>query len=463
MTHDSRSVGERGMYACLRGAHHDGHAFAAAAVAAGAGVAARRPPARPAQVGADVNQLVVDDTRRGARPGRRRGARRPADGAAPSSASPAPTARPPRRDLLAAILRAAGDRPASSARCRARTPRPRRPSCRRRLAAMRADGDRAVVMEVSSHALALHRVDGTRFDAAVFTNLGARSPRPARHHRGVLRGQGEPVQPELAAVGVVNVDDPTAAARRRRADRDGAVLDGRRPRTRGRGGVGGLHLAVAVARPDVRLAAPLGGSFNVDELAGRGDHRGRTRRRHSTTSSRGLAAAEPVPGRFERVAPRAVGTADAIDVIVDYAHTPDGLEEVIAAGGAVVGAGGRVIVVFGAGGDRDREKRPRDGRRRRPARRRGGDHQRQPPFRGAGGDRRARSGRRRRRRSRPRRGASSTAPRRSASPSTLAEPGDMVIIAGKGHETHADHRRPGASRFDDRVVARDVLASGSLR
>ncbi len=127
--------------------------------------------------------------------------------------------------------------------------------------------------------------------------------------------------------------------------------------------VGAAHVRFTWRSPlvagEARLAVPIGGSFNVmNALAA------------ATTAAAlaipldaivaGLAAAEPVPGRFERVT-AAVGADEGtptVDVIVDYAHTPDGLEEVLAAGGAVVGADGRVIVVFGCGGDRDREKRP---------------------------------------------------------------------------------------------------------
>src|SRR5436189_49761 len=75
------------------------------------------------------------------------------------------------------------------------------------------------------------------------------------------------------------------------------------------------------------------------------------------TIATGLAAAATVPGRFERV--RGTDGRDDVAVIVDYAHTPDGLTEVLAAARAVTA--GHVIVVFGAGGDRDHPKRPRMG------------------------------------------------------------------------------------------------------
>ena len=104
---------------------------------------------------------------------------------------------------------------------------------------------------------------------------------------------------------------------------------------------------------------PLGGRVQRDQRPRRGDHGGGDRDVGIEAIVDGLASVEPVPGRFERVTGRR--RAPPIDVIVDYAHTPDGLEEVIAAAGGARRRRGRVIVVFGAGGDRDRPKRPEMG------------------------------------------------------------------------------------------------------
>ena len=84
---------------------------------------------------------------------------------------------------------------------------PEAPELQARLAGFRADGDRAVVMEVSSHALALHRVDGTRFAAAVFTNLGTDHLDLHGTVEEYFRAKASLFTPELAAVGVTNVDD----------------------------------------------------------------------------------------------------------------------------------------------------------------------------------------------------------------------------------------------------------------
>jgi UDP-N-acetylmuramoyl-L-alanyl-D-glutamate--2,6-diaminopimelate ligase len=196
---------------------------------------------------------------------------------------------------------------------------------------------------------------------------------------------------------------------------------------------------------------PLGGAFNVmNSLAA------------ATTSealgisietiAAGLAAVEPVRGRFEHVT---IDREIDIDVVVDYSHKPEALEEVIATAGAIVGERGRVIVVFGAGGDRDRSKRPLMG----SAASRMADltvvtsdnPRSEDPMviideilsGVSDGDR----------------DRVEIEPDRAAAIRlgiSLAEPGDMVIVAGKGHETYqliGNEELP----FDDREVARAIL------
>jgi len=454
VTHDSRAVVARGMYACLRGRHHDGHTFAPAAVAAGASSLLVDHPLGAQQVGGHemasrVSQLVVGDTRL---------ALGPVAAAVHGDPSTAlrvvgitgTNGKTTTSILVASILRAAGDPTGVIGTLSGLHTTPEAPELQARLAAMLDNGDRSVVMEVSSHALALHRVDGTRFDAAVFTNLGR--DHLDLHHtvEEYFRAKASLFQPGRAVVGVVNVDDthgrllvdaaPIEMVPFSLADASDVEVSAGWHRYRWRGE------SVAVA---------LGGSFNVmNSLAA------------ATTAAalgvgmdaivRGLAHAGAVPGRFERVALEPSGD---IEVIVDYAHTPDGLEEVIAAGGAVVSEHGRVIVVFGAGGDRDRDKRPLMGataarladlavvtsdnpRTEDPAaiidqivegiNDRDRDRIEVEPDR-------------------------ATAIELAIS---LAAPGDMVIIAGKGHETTqtvGDEVLP----FDDRAVARAVLEARS--
>ena len=159
-----------------------------------------------------------------------------------------------------------------------------------------------------------------------------------------------------------------------------------------------------------------------------------------------------MPGRFE-----AIEEGQAFPVIVDYAHTPDSLDNVLRAARELVG-GGRLLVVFGCGGDRDRGKRPQMGARGPDARRRGGRHLGQPPL--------ARIPMPSSPRSWP--GPSGPAElvveadRRAAIAWALArgDKGDVVVIAGKGHE-QGQERNGVVTPFDDRDVARAALAGAT--
>jgi UDP-N-acetylmuramoyl-L-alanyl-D-glutamate--2,6-diaminopimelate ligase len=446
ITHDTASVMARGMYACLRGAHHDGHSFAPAAVAAGASSLLVDHHLRSADVG-NVTQLVVDDTRLALGPV-----------AAAVNGDPSTALRvvgvtgtngkTTTSMLLAAILRAAGDPTSVIGTLSGVHTTPEAPQLQARLAELRDHGDRSVVMEVSSHALALHRVDGTRFDVAVFTNLG-------RDHLDLhgtveeyFRAKALLFQPGRAVVGVVNGDD-----RYGRLLVDAAPIEMVPFSIHDVSDVDVTASTVAFTWRGERVSVPLGGTFNVmNALAA------------ATAAAAigigieaivtGLGSADIVPGRFERITVGA-GTPLSIDVIVDFAHTPDGLEEVISAAGKLVDDRGRVIVVFGAGGDRDRPKRPEMGS---TAARLAdlvivtSDNPRSENpesiideiVAGIPDDDR----------SRVEIEADRAAAIRMAI--ALAEPGDIVIIAGKGHETTqtiGDQIIP----FDDREVARAVL------
>ncbi|MBA3606524.1 MAG: UDP-N-acetylmuramoyl-L-alanyl-D-glutamate--2,6-diaminopimelate ligase, partial [Acidimicrobiia bacterium] len=166
MTHDSRRVVPGMLYACLRGADHDGHDFAAAAVATGASALLVDH-----QLDLAVPQLVVDDTRVVL------GAAAAATYGEPSTALrvvgiTGTNGKTTTASLLASILRHHGSPTGVIGTLSGVHTTPEAPELQARLAAFRDAGDAAVVMEVSSHALALHRVDGTHFAAAVFTNLG---------------------------------------------------------------------------------------------------------------------------------------------------------------------------------------------------------------------------------------------------------------------------------------------------
>jgi UDP-N-acetylmuramoyl-L-alanyl-D-glutamate--2,6-diaminopimelate ligase len=232
---------------------------------------------------------------------------------------------------------------------------PEAPDLQRMFAAMVGDGCGACVMEVSSHALALRRVDHTRFAAAVFTNL----TRDHLDFHGSMdayfaaKRRLFELLPD-GAVGVINVDDHrgaemVAAARRpvtyaidAAADvrpgplsfsLDGLAFEIRTPR-------GTLHVrSRLVGRPNAyNILAAAAAAMALDLPF--------------TAIESGIAALEHVPGRFQLVS----GTADNVKVIVDYAHTDDALKNLLETARPL--ASGRIITVFGCGGDRDRTKRP---------------------------------------------------------------------------------------------------------
>jgi UDP-N-acetylmuramoyl-L-alanyl-D-glutamate--2,6-diaminopimelate ligase len=310
------------------------------------------------------------------------------------------------------------------------------------LARLRDEGRRAVALEVSSHALTQHRVDGIVFDVAVFTNL---SRDHLDHHRTMdeyFAAKARLFESERQRLAVVNVDDPWGrrladglvglpVLRVERADATHIRLGVGRTSFGWRGHPVELPLTGLFNVDNALLAAAVAISVGVDE-----DH-----------VVEGLAQAVPVPGRMEVVA------SEPFAVIVDYAHTPAGLDVALSSARGLAPSG-RVICVFGCGGDRDQGKRPEMG----SAGARGADvviltsdnPRSEDPvaiidqIRAGVGD--------------------TVSPlvvvdRAEAIRLAVAEaaPGDVVVVAGKGHETvqvHADRVEP----FDDRDQARQALA-----
>lgn len=343
----------------------------------------------------------------------------------------------------------------------------------RDLRAMLDGGDRACAIEVSSHALQLGRTDAVSFAAAVFTNLTQdhldfhetmEDYYLAKRLLFVAPGGGGP------GVSVINVGDPYG---RRLADEvEGAItfaldapadysatdvscgFDGCR-----------FRLNTPVGERHVRL--PLPGRFNVANALGAlatvhalgGD---------LDTIVATLERGVRVPGRFEPV-----DEGQDFAVLVDYAHTPDSLENVLRAAGELTDGRerGRVICVFGAGGDRDRGKRPLMGEiaaRLADVVLVTSDNPRsEDPERiiaeivaGAEGVERApgatRSGREH--------SLSALVDRREAIERAVAcgRTGDVLVIAGKGHEQGQEFAGGRKLPFDDVAVAREALRSQAV-
>jgi UDP-N-acetylmuramoyl-L-alanyl-D-glutamate--2,6-diaminopimelate ligase len=313
-------------------------------------------------------------------------------------------------------------------------------------------GDIACVMEVSSHALQLHRADAIRFDVAIFTNLtqdhldfhptmedyfAAKrllfvTDRPARHG---------------ADFSVINTDDPYGA--RLAAQIPGAITFALHSEATYRGrdvqtGLGGSHFTVDTPDGPLQLRSPLHGEFNVYNVIG-ALAAARALGVPAPTCVEAIATAGQVPGRFETV-----DEGQPFAVLVDYAHTPDSLENVLRAARPL--AQRRLSVVFGCGGDRDRGKRPQMGE---IARRLADDvivtsdnpRSEDPEtiiaeiLQGSGED------------------VLHDADRQAAIGRALhdAQAGDVVVIAGKGHEQGQEFAGGHKVPFDDVSVAREAL------
>ncbi|TMK60086.1 MAG: UDP-N-acetylmuramoyl-L-alanyl-D-glutamate--2,6-diaminopimelate ligase [Actinobacteria bacterium] len=450
-SYDSRTVEPDSLFFCIVGEHLDGHRFAREAVAAGAGaiVVERWLPV-------DAPQALVPSVRGAIGPMSSVLFGRPAE-ALTTIGITGTNGKTTTTYLLEAIIRASGSRAGvigtngaridGSPVALARTT-PEAPDLHRLLARMRSAGVRMVAMEVSSHALAQQRVDGVVFDVAVFTNL---SPDHLDYHgtmRTYLDAKAALFTPSHAARGVLNADDPSGRALIGRAaipvvtfgiDRDAdlrasdVAVD-----------AGGISFRVE----GVEVRSTLRGGFNVSNcLAAMGS--AREVGIPLDTAADALGEVRDIPGRMETI-----DAGQEFLVVVDYAHTPDSIRVVLR--GARSLAAGRVIVVFGCGGDRDRAKRSPMGR----AATSSADltvittdnpRSEDPlaiireivPGAVAGG------------------GEYVVEPDRRAAIRLgvrEAKPGDIVVIAGKGHEPYQEVAGA-AVPFDDRSIARDELGS----
>ena len=437
VVHDSRLVAPGALFCCLRGANSDGHAFAAAAAEAGAAALLVDHA-----LDLDVTQVIVADARVAMGPIASAFFGHPSRSLTVIGIT-GTNGKTTTASLLAAVLQSAGLRTGVIGTLTGKHTTPEAPELQAQLAGFVTAGCATVVMEVSSHALALHRVDGTHFALAVFTNLG-------RDHLDLhgtveryFAAKAALFTPLLSAQGIANVDDPhgqllfDAASIPMAAFSSGEMSDlvvtptaheyswrGQQVRV----GIGGAFNAM-----NSLAAATAAAAIGIDVHV----------------VAEGLRTAPPVPGRFEPV-----HAGQAFDVIVDFAHTPDGLREVLTAARDAAGDG-NVIAVFGCGGDRDREKRPEMGAVAAELADRvvvTSDNPRsEDPMaiinaitQGVPDDYRDRV---------------VTEPNRRQAFSAafqMAHAGDVVVIAGKGHETTQTIGSTVVA-FDDRAVARELL------
>lgn len=450
-THDSRAVARGSLFACLRGAAFDGHDFAAAAAAAGASALLVD---HELQSVTGAAQLIVDDTRIAVGPAAAAVYGHPSSSIATVGIT-GTNGKTTTAHLVAAILDHVGMRTGVIGTLHGPRTTPEAADLQQTLADFVADGCAAAVMEVSSHALALHRVDGTTFDVVAFTNFGQDHLDLHETVEEYFRAKSMLFDRSFAPIAVVNVDDPHG---RVLAD---VLID--------RTGDAAMRV-VEISAADVNdvvveagrhaytwrghaVEVPIGGDFNVaNSLAALTIAAELGIDLASAVA--GVARLSTVPGRFERVE-SAAADQRGISVVVDYAHTPDGLEQLLVSARRVVGDDHRVVVTFGCGGDRDRDKRPAMGDvASRLADRtivtsdnpRTEDPERiiDDVLSGVA--------------EQYRQSTTSNPDRRAAIAEALdaAERGDIVLIAGKGHEATQDLGDV-VIDFDDRLVAGALL------
>jgi UDP-N-acetylmuramoyl-L-alanyl-D-glutamate--2,6-diaminopimelate ligase len=451
LAYDSRRVETGTLFFCVPGEKVDGHEFAAAAIEAGATALVVE-----GELDLDVTQLVVDDARVAMGP---LAARFWGDPTARLQVAgiTGTNGKTTTAFLLREILEAAGTgcgllgtvkQVVGGAEEEVERTTPEAIDLQRAFARMLDAGDGACAMEVSSHALALHRVDGVRFAVALFTNL---TQDHLDFHADMedyfaakrLLFETEP------AVAVVNVDDPYGRRLAEEVECTTFSVEGAAADFVARGvefDAAGARFTIAWAGGDAEIRTGLPGHFNVANALG-AFAAAVALGVEPAAAAEGLAAAARVPGRFEPI-----DEGQPFTVLVDYAHTPDSLENVLRAARRITE--GRLIVVFGAGGDRDRDKRPKMGRW-------GAEladlavvtsdnpRSEQPEEIIAeilaGIDERD--------------GVEVEPDRRAAIALALtrAEPGDTVVIAGKGHEQGQEFENGRKVPFDDREVAREEL------
>ncbi len=363
LAYDHRRVQPGTVFFCVRGFTRDGHDFAADAVARGAVALVVDHP-----LDLDVPQIVVRDVRAAMAPAAARLHGDPT-AALRTIGVTGTNGKTTTAYLVRALLQAAREPTGllgtvtsviGGTEHEVSRTTPEAIDLQATFAAMRAAGDTHCVMEVSSHALALGRADAIHWAAAIFTNLTQDHldfhPTMEQYFLAKRRlfADGRP------NVAVVNVDDPYGARLADELARAGGAVG--RLVTIGIDSAGAdlratdIHSAFdgsTFVAGGLKLRSPLPGRFNVMNVLG-AVAAVRALGVEDATIVAALPDAGRVPGRFEPVT-----EGQDFAVLVDYAHTPDSLENVLGAARPLTR--GRLVCVFGCGGDRDRGKRPQMG------------------------------------------------------------------------------------------------------
>jgi UDP-N-acetylmuramoyl-L-alanyl-D-glutamate--2,6-diaminopimelate ligase len=456
LAYDDRDVTTGTLFFCVRGFARDGHDFAALAVERGAvALVVERP------LGLGVPEVEVPDVRVAMAPAAARFYRDPTATLAVAGVT-GTNGKTTTAFLMRSLLQAAGRQTGLLGTVKSvvggvehgveRTT-PEAIDVQRTFRTMLDEGDIACAMEVSSHALELHRSDAIHFAVAVFTNLTQDHLDFHPTMEDYFSAKRRLFRDLRPAQSVINIDDPYG--RRLAADLHEPITVALEREAAYRAtdvqlGLTGSQFTVQT--PDgqtIGLRSPLRGQFNVyNVLCAFAAVRAMEVPAHLAAAA--IARADQVPGRLEPVE-----EGQDFAVLVDYAHTPDSLENVLVAARALTD--NRLHVVFGCGGDRDRSKRPMMGAiASRLADRvivtsdnpRSEDPEAivEEILAGAGPE------------------VEHEVERREAIAVAIAGAGagDVVVIAGKGHEQGQEFAEGRKLPFDDVTVAREALRGVAL-
>jgi UDP-N-acetylmuramoyl-L-alanyl-D-glutamate--2,6-diaminopimelate ligase len=458
ITDDSRRVTRGALFVAIRGAAFDGHDYLGAAASSGAAGAIVEDPARTT-----LPAFVVRDARRAAGVAARAAFADPAAGMTMVGVT-GTNGKTTTVGLLRHLLHEPGTPAASIGTLGvlrgsagevipggSGLTTPGVVELQRVLRQLRDSGVQRVAMEVSSHSLDQRRVEGVDFEVAVFTNVSRDHLDYHQTMEAYVTAKAhllDYVTPD--GIAVVNADDPSwnVLPDRRRKVRFGMTAEADVSATDMRWSSRGSEWTLVAGSERARVSLPLLGAFNVANALGAAAAAWSMDQSLGRIAEK-LSASPQVPGRLERLLERPA-------VLRDYAHTPDALDRSLDAVRPFVT--GQLIVVFGCGGDRDRGKRPQMGaiaeskadrviltsdnpRTENPERilddiaagMRGTNHERIEERRAA-----------------------------IARALEIAGPDDMVLLAGKGHETY-QVRGTTALPFDEKVIVRELATTMERR
>ena len=349
ITHDSKNISSGCLFCCVVGENVDGHEFAVEAIKNGASaILVER------KLNVDVPQIVVDDVRTAMGYFAAEFFGRPSSKLKVIGIT-GTNGKTTTAHLLASVLRQHGLVTAVFGTLSGARTTPEATDLQRSLANEFERGCNAVVMEVSSHALSLCRVAGTRFAETIFTNLGQDHLDFHGSMDEYFSAKSKLFTQQYTDTCIVNRDDHYGAKLI-------VILNEKNEVNLETFGINDASQIVAevdqlsfVWRGE-KVQLVTGGYFNVMNALAAANAAAKLGVATSDIA-KGLAAADAIAGRFE-----SVSVGQNFGVVVDYAHTPEALQNVLDATRKLITGSGRVIVVFGCGGDRDHQKRPRMGK-----------------------------------------------------------------------------------------------------